>query len=388
MPKRRYKLSDEDTAVISAFVEEKGGTPKWRTANRSLVENAVGMAGKPISRITRQDVYKTRNLIMDSTLKQNYKRRMVYALREFSIWRQILTKDDLPKRGGNFNLPGLILKTKSKRDMLTPENVQTAIDACTNARDRCLIALLWDGSNRPSELLRLNWGDLVADEYGYHFETAGKTMKPRRIRLTTSLPYLEAWRQVYPGKPSGDSPVFVTIRAIGGVYRRWDITAVQAMFKEMRGKTGIKNLKPYTLRPSRITHDVRNHLDSAYIMLKNWGSMDTSMMEVYSHVDEDEEYLDQQALRAAGIKTRAAIRQQQEETKITVPTCPRCGTLNVSGARFCSHCQAALTDEARQSQADLMGSLDEKKYTADDINRAIEVLEKLKQRNTRQNTKH
>lgn len=342
---KKYQTSPDDMKKMMGYVEMRGGTPAWRTAHLSLIENTVGMIGKPLPDITAADVYKVRNLIVDGGYAQNYKRRLVYALREFMIHAGVLT--DADKK--TMRLPARVLKTKSKKDMLTVEEVQRAIDAGTNPRDKFLISMLWDTNCRPSELLKLDWDDLKADEYGYSFETEGqyrksKTMINRHIRLTTSLPYLEAWRLSYPGDASGKNPVFVTLRKIGGIHKRFDIDAAQAMITALKVTTGIKNLKPYQFRPSRITHDLRNHCDMAYVNLKAWGRLDSEMAEVYSHLDEDEQYLDQQALRAAGMKTRE--QQKQEKKEITVPTCPRCQMLNVSGARFCSHCQAPLTSEA------------------------------------------
>lgn len=355
MPKRRYETRPEDRERINTFVEKKGGTKPWRVSHVSLLEMVLGMTGKPLKDVTSQDVYKVMNKITDSNYKQNYKRRLIYALREFFIWNKTIKIGKNVPHKTVMKLPGRVMKTKSKRDMLTPADVQKAIDACTNARDKCWIAMAWDSSCRPSELLKLDWDDLIADEYGFYFDTEdnerqSKTKKNRHIRLTTSQPYIEAWRQQYPGEPTGKNPVFVTIRAIDGKYKRWDITALQETIRMLREKTEIKNLKPYQFRPSRITHDLRNHADMSYVMLKNWGSLDSEMAETYAHLDEDEEYLDQQALRAAGVKTKQKVKETSPDS-IEVPVCSQCGMMNISGARFCNHCHNPLTNEAKNQAA-------------------------------------
>lgn len=335
MAKRKYQTDPTDRSRIDEYVEQKDSCASGRIIQTSLLEQVLGMIDKPLTKITSSDVYRARNLIKDGTFKQNYKRRLIYALREFFIWQGVLDEKDRK----TMKLPASVLKTKSKKDMLTVEEVMKAINACKHPRDRALIAMLWDGSNRPSELLRLTWDDLKADEYGYHFETGGKTQmktgKSRHIRLTTSIPYIEAWRGIYPGNAEGSNRVFVSKNLVNG--KHVPLVSAQRMMIELKKLTGIKNLKPYQFRPSRITHDLRNHMDAAYVMLKNWGSLDTQMMETYTNLDED--YLDQQALRAAGRETKLIMKQEE---KMEVPTCPKCGALNVIGAKYCAHCQSSM----------------------------------------------
>ena len=96
-------------------------------------------------------------------------------------------------------LPEPQWKTKQPSDMLTIEEVTTIIQSARTDRDKAFLAVLYDGSNRPVELLRLKWGDIKADEFGYYFVTDAKTRKERHIRLTTqSIPYLDQWRAAHP----------------------------------------------------------------------------------------------------------------------------------------------------------------------------------------------
>jgi len=95
--------------------------------------------------------------------------------------------------------------------MLTPEEVSLIIQTARSPRDKALLAMLYDGSNRPIELLRLKWSDIHYDEFGAYFITDAKTNKERRIRLTNiSLGYLEQWKKKHPD-PILDQYVFCTI---------------------------------------------------------------------------------------------------------------------------------------------------------------------------------
>ena len=346
MALKKFEQTAGDAARIDRYIIRAGGTDAWKASHRSLIQQVIGMANKPLSGITVDDVFIVRDKILNSGYKDNYKRRLIFAMKKFFIWngkQDGVNVDELE----TIKIPPGQWKTKTPKDMLSTEDIETILKACRNTRDRCFIAMLWDGSNRPIELLRLKWIDLEQDEYGYSFKTDAKTKKERHIRLTMSLPYLDAWREDYPGDATGNNPVFVTIRKVGikKEYRQWDIDAAQFMIMNLRNDTGLKNLKPSMFRPSRITHDVKAGFDLPYIMMKNWGHLKTPMIDLYTNLDAA--YIDQVALRQAGM-ARQETTKGQEQHKIEVPVCAKCGTMNTIGSRFCSKCSAALTGEAKE----------------------------------------
>jgi hypothetical protein len=236
--------------------------------------------------------------------------------------------------------------TKKPGDMLTKEEVLQVITACTNSRDRAIISMLYDGSLRPVDLRELMWDKVTFDEYGVLIRSSAKTGKERVIRLTFSAPYLSQWKSDYPGNPEGHAPVFVshhTFKEAGGEHIPLEMDAITRLIRGLRQKTGIPKLRPSIFRPSRITHDVEDGYDSSYLMLKNWGTLKTPMLQVYARPGED--YIIKYALEKAGIKIPAKTR---ERSKALDPvTCPRCQTLNPPGKRFCGQCGLSLTEEAQ-----------------------------------------
>ena len=167
--------------------------------------------------------------------------------------------------------------------MLTREEVLKVIDACTNSRDKAIISLLYDASARPVDLREMRWKDVQFDDDGAMIHTSAKTGKERKIRLTPiSLSYLAQWKSDYPGDPTGENYVFVSLREYESAARTHipvENTAFLRLIRTLRQRTGIQKLKPSIFRPSRITHDVADGYDLQYLMLKNWGSLKSSMIE-------------------------------------------------------------------------------------------------------------
>jgi hypothetical protein len=119
--------------------------------------------------------------------------------------------------------------------------------------------------------------------------------------------------------------------------------AIVRLIRVLRKKTGIERLQSSLFRPSRITHDVQDGYDSSYLMLKNWGTLKTPMLQVYAKPGED--YITRYALEKAGIKTPT---KTKERSKALDPVnCPQCSTLNPPGKKFCGQCGHSLTDEAK-----------------------------------------
>jgi len=228
--------------------------------------------------------------------------------------------------------------------MLTVEEVTTVIRSARNARDKALLAMLYDGSNRPIELLRLHWRDIIADQHGFYFITDAKTRKERHIRLTNqSIPYLDQWRAEHPD-PSPEQFVFCTINATDKGIRPMTIDNLQRMIKLLKRMTGNQKLKASIFRPTKITHDVASGVELPYVMKKNWGSLRTKMIDVYTNLDAS--YMDEVALRNAGME-RTTILKEKKIYKLEPPVCSICRKVNLLGSKYCSDCMHPLTDEAR-----------------------------------------
>lgn len=347
--------------LIDDYMDWKHGkktiSPEWDTNTRNLIHQFLSYMKAPADEATTDHITKAIGSIRkNKKFKQNYQRQIISIGKSFGIWLARSNKNIDANEIKEIELPSTQWKTKKPEDMLTPEEVSITIQTARNPRDKALLATLYDGSNRPIELLRLKWSDINYDEFGAYFITDAKTEKERRIRLTNiSLGYLDQWKQKHPD-PSPDQYVFCTINKSkeGKGIRPVSIDNLQRLVKIIKRDTGIKKLKPSIFRPTRITHDVSAGYELPYIMKKNWGHLRTKMIDVYTNLDAA--YLDDVALRHAGMN-RTAEMKKQNFYKVVPPVCPACQTVNLIGSHFCAKCMTPLTETARVSRESTMDQL-------------------------------
>jgi integrase len=315
----------------------------------SLVRVAVALHkfNSSLDSVTTEDALKLISSLRSEKYSKNYLNDLIKAFKRFLLWRiENGTPNLIEKKIRAIKTPGMDWSAKKPSDMLTKEEVLRAIDACTNSRDRAIVSMLYDGSLRPVDLRKLTWEDVIFDEYGSLIRTSAKTGKERAIRLTFSTPYFAQWRTDYPGEPSGPAPVFVSHRiyeSAGGEHVPLEKDAIIRLIRSLRKKTGIERMSPSIFRPSRITHDVTDGYDSSYLMLKNWGTLKTSMLQVYAKPGDD--FITKYALEKAGIKTAQKLKER--EKTLDPITCPQCSTINPPGKRFCGQCGFTLTEDAK-----------------------------------------
>ncbi|KUG05668.1 integrase [hydrocarbon metagenome] len=338
-----------DLIRAAAFLHEAGGTYDNFSAAQIL---------RAISGIRKA-----------GTFTLNTYRQMIATLKRFSLWMIEEKAADIDqKKIRKIKYPKMDYKAKKRDDLLTKDEFERVIAACHNSRDRALLALLYDASCRPVEVVNLKWRDLVADEHGLSLTTSEKTGIERHIRLTYSVPYLTAW-EMDRGKHGPDDAVFVT-RDRRGV-RPITHATLNFLCRALRDSTGIEKLKPSIFRPSKITHDVEDGLDRSYIMVKNWGSLSTKMIDVYAKPGD--EYVDRVALEHAGIKHE--VKRGPKGKRLAPLQCPECGTLNRSGALYCDTCRAGLTEDSTARLGSIADVL--KRMAKEDPEGLVEALKKL-----------
>ncbi len=333
------KLYENDGVIIRGFMHEYSalvspGSATIRNKYFLLFSLAGIFKDNNVTLDTTQvsEYLKIVSAIQQSEYSDNYRRMLISLLKRFALFMDITD----PKIQ-SIKLPKVQWKTKKPEDMLTKAEVMQVIQAAGNSRDRCLISMVYDGSNRIIELLRLNWNDLTHDSMGYYIETDAKTGHKRKIRFTSSIPHIEQWQKDYPGKAEGDNPVFITLH---DPRNRLTKSAYDNRIYQIAKGTGISKLKPGIMRSTRITHDVAAGQDVQYIMLKNWGNLKTSMLDRYTNLSGD--YIDSKALEYAGLKKVDKVQQADPMAPVQ---CPKCHTVNEPGNKHCRECGKALTKD-------------------------------------------
>ncbi|MGA9621449.1 tyrosine-type recombinase/integrase [Methanoregula sp.] len=152
------------------------------------------------------------------------------------------------------------------------------------ARDRAIIAMLYDGYHRPKEILLLNWSDLHVNSEGVvEYEIRFKTEIPRTIvqkPWTTQI--LKIWARETGAKiGETNSPIFPA--PDGGHYVTINVLA--DVFGDLKKKTGFAHLMPSVLRNSAMKHDADNGMPVSYICLRAWGVTYNKMINIYMKPD-------------------------------------------------------------------------------------------------------
>jgi len=227
--------------------------------------------------------------------------------------------------------------TKTAEMMLSEDEVRAMIEACTNSRDRALVAVLYEGAFRIGEIATLRWGQVRFSEWNCSITVSFKTKKPRTIPIIMALPYLVQWRNDYPVSYAEDGFVFLT----EGRHRQLQYAGTTKQLRRIAKRAGIeKHVTPHLLRHSRITNLVKAGTNESIIKRIAWGSQSTKMMGTYLHLaDED---IETEMARVAGVeppdrkRRRASLEPRQ---------CPRCFRINAPTDRYCP-CGLGLTGEA------------------------------------------
>ncbi len=371
------KISRDEANLISLFLFERqsqrGITPQTALARCSEILAATRClhdAGGELVALTNQDVLRAVAGIRAAGFTQNYTHRSLQTFKSFLLWYSENGADLNEKKIRGIKTPGMDWKTKKPEDLLTIEEVERTMDACTSSRDRAIISFLYDGAFRPSEIVGILWKDLEFDDYGIKMEfKTPKTGFTRQIRFTYAVPFLKTWKDDYPLDLAPTSPVFLQTKKHSLEYIPLTYNGVAMLLRRLKKSTGIQKLRPGIFRPTNITHDAEEGTDHTYLMLKNFGHMRTQMLAVY--VRPNKEYIDRVALEKAGIKLKVEPRKKRVSLKPI--QCPECKTLNPASATYCMTCTTGLTEETRNYVREM------KKSDKENIDLYLPLLQKLKE---------
>jgi site-specific recombinase XerD len=367
---RGLNISDEDAVLISDFVADLEGQG---LTTRSLhdIEKSLRLWTDELtfSTLKKEELKRAIAAIRRRSYKTNTLRHHLGKLKQFLTWLQEEGKTDIDLATiGKIKVPGPDLNTKKPAQMMSEEEVRLLIDTCRHPRDKALFSMLYEGSFRPVELVRLTWGQVKFDDYGIVVNTAEKTGNPRYIRLITSRPYLAAWQTAYPQDRTDDAQIFIaTIKPHQPIGYR----GMQHLLRRIVQESGIqKKVSLYLFRHSRITNLLQQEYPESAIKLQAWGNLKTPMLATYAHLDGT--YMDGVMLDRAGIVQK----EKKEKSKALKPEqCPKCLAINPLGARHCMSCGRSLTEEAMATESDLIALLSQK--AREDPEGLIEALKKL-----------
>jgi site-specific recombinase XerD len=221
-------------------------------------------------------------------------------------------------------------------ELLTEDDVLTLVKKAECSRDRALVSMLYDSGGRVGEILSLQRKNVAFDEHGAVVVVEGKTGQ-RRERLISSVPFLSQWLSEHPDDRP-DAPLWVESKQ--GTHkasmRPLDYYSARMVLRRLGAKAGIKKaVNPHAFRHARATH-LANLLTEAQLKEMFGWTQDSKVAARYVHLSGRD--VDTALLRAHGLQQKL----EDENPKLTVVTCVRCGLQNSTVHKFCSRCSMPL----------------------------------------------
>jgi len=352
-------ITDRDRKLILEYVEERKVVKDLSLARiNKIVSHLVGWGkflGVPFSEATITDIYaavtalKGGLSIKGKPFSQNTIHDYIRVLKPFLHWLNEEGHNDLnTTKIRKIQSPPVDRDTKSPDDLLSVKEVEQLLEASKDLRNRAIIGILYESGCRIGELGRLQWKDVIFDEYGVKlYLTDNKTKKRRYSRLTLAASYLAAWKVEYPGSPSGTNLVFISQQ-----HNRLEYNAFLRILQRTGKAAGIpKNVHPHLLRTSRITHMVAQNYQESVIKKSMWGNLKTDMFETYVKLGEGD--IDAEFLEKAGVAMKADTADE-----LKARPCPNCHEVNAPTFDHCHKCGWALSPEAIARTNDLKGQIE------------------------------
>ena len=334
------ELSEPNRGYALAFkkhLELIGDKP--RTVGKRLHElrYILKALNKDARKCTRADIEEFILAMNKSKYAPITRKKTKQTLKKF--FKQLYGRDSYPKivkwvvgdHIENFKLP---------EDMLTEDDVKALINACLNPRDRCMIALLFDGGIRAGEFLRLKIKDLVfsKDNVCYITIKKGKNDAERRVPLVFSVPYLTTYVNEMRANAQQEDPLFVKFDCHRNITNKaFDYPDLRKLLGDLRHRAQLKkHFTAHTFRHSRASFYANKLTESQLKAFFGW-SGGSRMVATYVHLSGRD--VDNAVLLANGI-----INEKGERTmpKLVSRICLKCGKTCEATATICQNCNTPL----------------------------------------------
>ncbi len=222
-----------------------------------------------------------------------------------------------------------------KKDLLTPEEANSIVEAAKDIQDKALFSILFDSGRRLGEILGLRIGDVEFDSLGAKLRVDGKIGEDI-VRICASQPRLSLWFDNHPNRDNPNSPLWVTVR--NGQIKQMSYTSARTRLKQAAEKAGItKRVWLYLFRHSRITLASTKLTYSQMCHVFGW-KQGSDMPQFYVHLAGDDR--DEAFLKMNGLENKNG---SHSENTVYVPiVCSRCKRNNSPDAKFCNGCGLAF----------------------------------------------
>ncbi len=229
-----------------------------------------------------------------------------------------------------------IRRTKLPEELLSEAEVAGLLQAAGCARDRALIAVLYESGVRASELLGLRIKHARFDELGLQIVVTGKT-GARRVRLIAAAPYVRTWLEEHPRGDEPEAPLWVLEhdpdRHVG-----WP--ALRAVLRRAAHRAKVKKrVNPHNFRHSRATALASHMTESVMKEVFGW-ARGSDMPATYVHLSGRD--VDRAVLATYGL----TLPDEPQQLLLRPKRCHRCRRENEASRKWCGGCSAPLDERA------------------------------------------
>jgi Site-specific recombinase XerD len=278
--------------------------------------------------------------------KANTKHDYVKALRAYLVWQIEAGKSSLDvTKVLKIKVPARDYETTSPEEILTEDEITRMVDVAPTARDKALIAFIYETGARVGEVGRARWGDLTPDATGIGVTIYDeKTRKLRHSRIVAYREIIALWSRECKDT-SSDRPIFTDRYRNEGI----EYAAMIKIIKKTALKAGItKRVHAHLFRKSRVTHMRNQGYSESVIKKMVWGNLDTKVFRSYCMLSEQD--IDEELDQKAGVMPPA----KKKESPLRPRVCPECGFVSAPGSEWCGKCMQPLTDDARDHREQLI----------------------------------
>ncbi len=233
------------------------------------------------------------------------------------------------------------IKTTGKRrdrmlpeDILSEKEVMNMLNAARNARDKAIIAVLFDAGIRMGELFSMRKKDIDLISDPAHITVKGKTGM-RQIPIMFSVPYLAQYLNLLKDRKPDDT----LMKGMGSWMNKEkevNYAAIRKMLQVTAKKAEIgKRIYPHLFRHSRASYYANKLTEQQLKAFFGWTG-DSRMASTYVHLSGRD--IDNAVLQANGVR----VPERTKEPELRAKVCRRCQFSNTIESVYCNRCGAPL----------------------------------------------
>jgi site-specific recombinase XerD len=239
----------------------------------------------------------------------------------------------------------LTVKHKFEKNALSREEVKRMIDCASNARDRAMVAVLFETGVRVSEFLGMRKNCMVLNKDWAEITVDGKTGE-RMVLVIKSYPYLLDW--VTELEELDQKWDFLWIKPDSK--KRLQSQSVLLIIKKLARKAGFdKRVYTHALRISSATDKSLQGWNEEELRLQHGWTKGSSMPGTYVNYRKDD--FKKKILKNAGIITDE--NKDLEKEVFEYRECPFCSVKNPKINEHCFQCKKPLKMELVLEQVNL-----------------------------------